>query len=72
MQHVGIPPADAIRMSTVNAAELLGWSGKVGVIAPGAFADLIAVNGDPLADVSELERVHWVMKGGVEYPARQP
>jgi len=72
VQHVGIPPADAIRMATVNAAELLGWSGKVGVIAPGAFADLIAVEGDPLADVAELERVRWVMKGGVEYPARQP
>lgn len=72
VQHVGIPPADAIRMSTVNAAELLGWAGKVGVIAPGAYADLIAVGGDPLADVSELERVRWVMKGGVEYPARQP
>ncbi|HTU67246.1 MAG TPA: amidohydrolase family protein [Steroidobacteraceae bacterium] len=72
VEHLHLAPADAIRMSTVNAAELLGWTDKVGVIKAGAFADLIAVNGDPLADVSELERVRWVMKGGVEYPARQP
>jgi len=48
----------------VNAADLLGWSGKVGVIASGAFADLIAVSGDPLKDISELERVKFVMKAG--------
>jgi imidazolonepropionase-like amidohydrolase len=42
----------------------MGWSGKVGALAPGAFADLIAVRGDPLADVTELERVTFVMKGG--------
>jgi imidazolonepropionase-like amidohydrolase len=42
----------------------------VGAIRSGFYADLIAVDGDPLADVSELERVRWVMKGGVEYPAR--
>ena len=71
VQHLGMSPADAIRMSTVNAAELLGWSDQVGAIKPGFYADLIAVDGDPLADVSELERVRWVMKGGVEYPARQ-
>jgi len=45
----------------------MGWSDKVGEIAPGRFADLIAVAGDPLADVSELERVVFVMKGGVVY-----
>ena len=71
VQHLGMSPADAIRMSTVNAAELLGWSDQVGAIKPGLYADLIAVDGDPLADVSELERLRWVMKGGVEYPARQ-
>jgi imidazolonepropionase-like amidohydrolase len=42
----------------------MGWSGKVGALAPGAFADVIAVRGDPLADVTELERVTFVMKGG--------
>ena len=67
VQHLGISPLDAIRMATVNAAELLGWSDRVGRIAPGAYADLIAVDGDPLKDVSELERVRWVMKDGVVY-----
>ncbi len=73
VKHIGMSPADAIRMATVNAAELLGWSDKVGRVAPGYYADLIAVDGDPLTDVSELERVRWVMKGGVEYlGARRP
>ena len=53
-----------IQMATVNAADLLGWTGKVGALGPGAFADLIAVPGDPLSDVTELERVVFVMKGG--------
>jgi imidazolonepropionase-like amidohydrolase len=66
VQHIGMSPADAIRMATVNAAELLGWSDKVGRLAPGYYADMIAVDGDPLTDVSQLERVRWVMKGGVE------
>jgi imidazolonepropionase-like amidohydrolase len=67
VKHIGISPADAIRMATVNAAELMGWSDKVGQIKSGYYADIIAVDGDPLADVTELERVRWVMKGGVEY-----
>jgi imidazolonepropionase-like amidohydrolase len=67
VKHVGLSPIDAIRMATTNAAELMAWQNRVGRIAPGFFADLIAVAGDPLADVSELERVRWVMKGGVVY-----
>jgi imidazolonepropionase-like amidohydrolase len=67
VKHVSLPPIDAIRMATTNAAELMGWQNRVGRVAPGYFADLIAVSGDPLADVSELERVKWVMKGGVVY-----
>ena len=58
---------DAIRMATVSAADLIGWSDRVGRVAPGLYADLIAVDGDPLADVTALERVGWVMKGGVVY-----
>jgi imidazolonepropionase-like amidohydrolase len=65
VQHVGVTPMEAIRMATVNAAALLGWSDRVGQVAPGRFADLIAVAGDPLADVSVLEHVAFVMKGGV-------
>jgi len=62
---LGLTPRQVIRMATVNAADLLGWSDRVGSVAPGRYADLIAVDGDPLADVTELERVRLVMKGGV-------
>ena len=61
----GMTPLEAIRAATVNAAELLGWSDRVGAIAPGKFADIIAVRGNPLQDITTLERVAWVMKGGV-------
>jgi imidazolonepropionase-like amidohydrolase len=64
---LGMSPADAIRTATVNAAELLGWSDRVGAIEPGKYADLIAVDGDPLADISTLQRVKFVMKGGIVY-----
>jgi len=67
VKHLGMSPIDAIRMATTNAADLMAWSERVGRVAPGRYADLIAVAGDPLADVSELERVRWVMKGGVVY-----
>lgn len=53
-----------VRAITTNAAELLGWQDRVGGIEPGKFADLIAVSGDPIADLTELERVRFVMKGG--------
>ena len=65
----GLTPMQAIQTATANAADLLGWNDKVGVIAPGAFADIIAVDGDPLKDVTELERVKFVMKGGIVYKA---
>jgi imidazolonepropionase-like amidohydrolase len=60
----GLTPMQAIQSATLNAADLLGWSAKVGSIETGHFADLIAVDGDPTADVTELERVGFVMKGG--------
>ena len=63
----GMTPLQAIRSATVNAAELLGMSGQIGAIVPGAYADLIAVQGDPLTDVSVLERVQFVMKNGVVF-----
>jgi imidazolonepropionase-like amidohydrolase len=62
--RLGMTPLEAIRSATTVAAELLGWQGKVGAIEPGSYADLIAVSGDPLKDVSVLERVEFVMKGG--------
>jgi len=64
MVQWGLTPLQAIAAATSSAAELLGWQDRVGRVAPGLTADLIAVSGDPLADVSELERVAWVMKGG--------
>jgi imidazolonepropionase-like amidohydrolase len=64
MVKFGLTPARAIRAATSDAAELLGRGDDVGRLAPGRFADLIAVPGDPLADVTVLERVPFVMKGG--------
>lgn len=64
MTKWGMTPMQAIQAATVNAADLLGMTGKVGQVAPGYYADLIAVNGDPLKDVSQLEHVAFVMKGG--------
>ena len=63
--RIGMTPAEAIRSATWNAADLIGWSDRVGVVAPGHFADLVAVEGDPTEDVTLLERVRFVMKGGV-------
>jgi len=63
----GMTPAQAIQSATIVAAELLGWEDRVGVIAPGMYADIVAVDGDPLADIAELEDVDFVMKGGVVY-----
>jgi len=62
----GMTPMQAIRSGTSLAAELLGQP-ELGAIAPGAYADLVAVSGDPLKDITELERVRFVMKGGVTY-----
>ena len=64
MVKLGLSPLQAIQAATVNAADLLGWSGKVGSLEPGAWGDVIAVDGDPLQDVTTLERVKFVMKGG--------
>jgi imidazolonepropionase-like amidohydrolase len=64
MVTCGMTPMQAIHAATVNAADLLGWNGKVGVVAAGAFADLVAVAGDPIADVTQLEKPVFVTKGG--------
>jgi imidazolonepropionase-like amidohydrolase len=65
MVQLGMTPAQAIRSATADAAELLGIADSVGTVAVGKVADLLAVDGDPLADVRVLERVKFVMKGGV-------
>jgi imidazolonepropionase-like amidohydrolase len=63
----GMNPMRAIQSATTMGAELLGWQDKVGTVEAGKWADLVAVSGDPLRDISELSRVKFVMKGGVVY-----
>ena len=63
----GLTPMEAIKAATVNSADLLGWSDKIGSISIGKLADIVAVDGDPLKDISEMEKVKFVMKGGVVY-----
>ncbi|HEY2064766.1 MAG TPA: amidohydrolase family protein [Gemmatimonadaceae bacterium] len=67
MVEWGMTPMQAIQSATVNAADLLGWSDRVGSIQAGRYADIVAVDGDPLRDISQLEHVTFVMKGGVVY-----
>ena len=67
MVKYGMTPAQAIRSATSSAAELLGMQNEVGSVAPGKYADVVAVKGDPLADVSLLEKIDFVMKGGEIY-----
>jgi imidazolonepropionase-like amidohydrolase len=64
MVDMGMSPLQTIQAATVNASDLLGWTDRVGTLEPGKFADIIAVQGDPLADVHVLETVQFVMKGG--------
>ncbi|MGA8443523.1 MAG: amidohydrolase family protein [Candidatus Sulfotelmatobacter sp.] len=64
LHKAGMPSLDVIRAITANAAEMLGWQDRVGAIEPGKFADIVAVAGDPIADITEIERVRFVMKDG--------
>ena len=64
MTELGMSPLDAIRSATSRSAEMLDMKGEIGVVAAGAYADIIAVSGDPLKDITELGRVHFVMKDG--------
>ena len=64
VKRAGLSPAKAIQAGTVTNAEALGWQDRIGSIDKGKYADLVAVSGDPLADITELQRVKFVMKGG--------
>ena len=64
LRPAGLAALDVIRAVTANAAEMLGWQDRIGAIEPGKFADLVAVTGDPLADVGQLEHIRFVMKDG--------
>ena len=63
-QEAGMSPLEVLRTATVNSAALLGWGDRIGSIEAGRLADIIAVDGDPLKDVKDLQRVRFVMKGG--------
>jgi imidazolonepropionase-like amidohydrolase len=63
----GESPMQAIVSATRVSAEAIGWSDRVGTLEAGKYADLVAVSADPLGDITELERVRWVMKGGIIY-----
>jgi imidazolonepropionase-like amidohydrolase len=67
VNQFGMSPLAGIQTGTLNAADLMGWSDKVGSIAPGKWADVIAVESDPLKDVKVLQQVKFVMKSGVVY-----
>ncbi len=64
MVKLGMPPMDAIKSATSRAAQMLDMQGQIGVVAPGAFADIVAVNDDPLSDIKALSNVQFVMKNG--------
>ena len=70
MVRYGMAPVDVLRADYLNGAHLLGWDGQIGALKPGAYADVIAVEGDPLADIAAVDRVRFVMKGGAV--ARKP
>lgn len=67
MVQLGLTPVQALQAGTANAADLMGWSDRIGAIRPGMFADVVAVRGDPISDIHLLEHVQFVMKGGVVY-----
>ena len=67
--EAGLTPAQVLQAATRTDARLLGLENELGVIKPNAFADIIAVNGNPLDDFSAIERVVWVMKDGTVYKA---
>jgi imidazolonepropionase-like amidohydrolase len=72
MVSLGMSPMDAIQAATSRPAEMLEMKGEIGVVAPGAYADIIAVNGDPLKDISILEHVPFVMHNGSVYKNEAP
>jgi imidazolonepropionase-like amidohydrolase len=67
VNQYGMTPLAAIQSTTLNAVDLMGWSAKTGSLDPGKWADIIAVQGDPLADIKILQQISFVMKAGIIY-----
>lgn len=67
MAQYGMAPTAVLQADLINGAKLLGWEGQIGELKPGYFADIVAVSGDPIKDISVVEKVSFVMKGGVVY-----
>jgi imidazolonepropionase-like amidohydrolase len=67
MAKHGMSPLAVLQADLLNGAKLLGWDGQIGVLEAGYFADIIAISGDPLEDISAVQNVSFVMKGGVIY-----
>ena len=67
MVKYGMTPVAALQAGLLNGAKLLGWDGQIGSLKTGYYADIIAVPGDPLQDITALQKVAFVMKGGVVY-----
>ncbi len=72
MVEYGMTPAEVLRADLLNGAKLLGWEGQIGELKAGLYADVIAVEGDPLKDISATAKVGFVMKGGVVYRQDRP
>ena len=64
MTRYGMSPLQAIQAATISAADLMGWGDQIGAVEPGEFADVIAVDENPLDDIKQLEHIRFVMKGG--------
>ena len=64
MVKFGMTPLQVLRAATIGNAQMMSWESKIGSLEKGKFADVVAVCGDPLSDITELERVRFVMKGG--------
>jgi imidazolonepropionase-like amidohydrolase len=67
MVKYGMTPLAALQAGTINGAKLLGWQGQIGALKPGYLGDVIAVRGNPLEDITVLQQVVFVMKGGIVY-----
>lgn len=72
MTRYGMPPLEALRSATSTAAELLGWQDRLGTLEAGKLADIVAVDANPVNDITTMKRIFFVMKDGVVYRSERP